>query len=208
MDEIGRRGESYADGLGQTGDDTGAEAMHDYIESLCDRRAMVRQHARISLVHLGHVAVPVLMQILVDAHSPECKRWEAAKALGEIRDPDAASALVHALEHDRSFGVRWLAADGLVTLGHRGLQPLLEALIERPDSGWLREGAHHVLRILAGRGLYDLIGDVIEALEEAEPTLTLPLAATASLKKLGKTSIRRMNDTGRRPSTIRGRVRV
>jgi HEAT repeat protein len=169
-----------------TTDDPELASVHDYMASLCDKRGLVRQHARKSLVHIGHAAVSQLVQGLIDRHSPECLRWEAAKALGEIGDPGAAAALVHALEYDRSFGVRWLAADGLVNLGHKGLEELLTALIERPDSAWLREGAHHVLRTLAEHGLYEQIGEILGTLDEAEATLALPLVAAASLKKLAK----------------------
>jgi hypothetical protein len=33
----------------------------------------------------------------------------------------------------------------LIALGYKGLEPLLNALTFRPDSLWLRLGAHHIL---------------------------------------------------------------
>jgi HEAT repeat protein len=183
MDGLGKSSDSDVHRRSEN-DDIEPASVHGYMASLCDKRALVRQHARKSLVQIGHVVVPELMQALIDRRSPECMRWEAAKALSEIGDPDAASALVLALEQDHSFGVRWLAADGLVNLGHKGLVQLLTALIEHPDSAWLREGAHHVLRTAAEHGLYEQIGEILDTLEEVEATLAVPLAATASLKKL------------------------
>jgi HEAT repeat protein len=73
--------------------------------------------------------------------------WEAAKALGEIRDPQAAPGLVDTLE-DRESAVRWLAAKGLIALARWVLIPLLEALESESDSIWMREGARHVIHSL------------------------------------------------------------
>jgi HEAT repeat protein len=103
-------------------------------------------------------------------------RWEAAKALGYLADPDGAPALVRALR-DEEFGVRWLAAEGLILLGRDGLEPLLRALMERPDSVWLRQGAHHVLRVLSRRGFREVLQPVLAALDGLEPWLQVPLAA-------------------------------
>jgi len=114
-------------------------------------------------------------------------RWEAAKALGQIGNPAAAEALVRTLE-DEMFDVRWLVAEALVTVGREALVPLLHALVERADSEWLREGAHHVFHDLA-RGKSDLSGvlqPVLAALEDIEPVLEVPLAAKEALNKLAR----------------------
>jgi HEAT repeat protein len=141
-----------------------------------------RTHARESLLKLGTPAVPALIQILT---APQDRlRWEAAKALSQIGDPTAASALVKALEDDNS-GVRWLAAEGLVILGRAGLVPLLEALRHHSDSVWLREGAHHVLRSLAREDLYaSIVTPVLAALEDIEPAIQLPLVTHTALRML------------------------
>lgn len=141
-----------------------------------------RTHARNSLVKIGTAAVPSLIQILTDPQ--DRLRWEAAKALSEIGDPMAASALVKALDDDNS-GVRWLAAEGLVILGRAGLGPLLEALRQHSDSVRLREGAHHVLRSLAREDLCtSIVKPVLAVLEDIEPAIQLPLAAHAALSML------------------------
>jgi HEAT repeat protein len=138
--------------------DADQSAIHALMALLCDRNTLRRQQARIALVDIGAPAVPYLIQALEDPESEECARWEAAKALSDIGDPAAAPALINALGQDERFGIRWLAAEGLIALERQGLTPLLEALIQRSDSAWLREGAHHVLRTLAGKGLYDFVG--------------------------------------------------
>jgi HEAT repeat protein len=152
------------------------------IEKLRSHDGLTRQRARKSLVAIGSRSVASLLKLLVDPRDQV--RWEAAKALSDIGDPMAASALVAALE-DESFGVRWLAADGLIALERDALPPLLEALKEDGGSLWLREGAHHVLRMLAAEhDLDDQVTLVLTALESIEPDTDVPLAAQKALQTL------------------------
>jgi hypothetical protein len=154
------------------------------IAGLADDDGLVRQRARESLVDMGEQAAAPLIEELADPNGQV--RWEAAKALSEIGDPAAAPALVNALE-DKKGDIRWLAAEGLIVLERRGLPPLLQALVERSGSEWLREGAHHVLHDLAGKkGLGDLVSPVLAALENVEPALEAPLAARAALDTLAQ----------------------
>jgi len=132
-------------------------------------------------VAIGKPAVMPLVKVLGDHRSHV--RWEAAKALGPIGDPAAAPALVNALE-DKDPDVRWLAAAGLIRLGCSGLHPLLTALLDRPDSGWLREGAHHVFHDLVGRVPFGLARSMLAALDQPEPETTVPQAAYEALKSL------------------------
>jgi HEAT repeat protein len=154
------------------------------IAALADDDGLVRQHARESLVNMREPSVAPLMEALTDPNDQV--RWEAAKALSKIGSPAAAPALVNALE-DKKGGIRWLAAEGLIVLERQGLPPLLQVLVERSGSQWLREGAHHVLHVLAGKkGLGDLVSPVLAALESIEPVLEVPLAARAALGKLAQ----------------------
>lgn len=151
-----------------------------------DRR--IRRQAREQLVAMGGVIIPVLLTALMDPSDQV--RWQAAKVLGEIGDPAAASGLVKALE-DEAFEVRWRAAEALATFGCDGLIPLLQALKQHSGSVYLREGAHHVLRALAAIStLKDLVTPVLAALETVEPVMTVPVAANAALNAL-KDSTRR-----------------
>jgi HEAT repeat protein len=155
------------------------------IAALADDDRVSRQRAREALVEMGGAAVPSLTKAL--AESNERVRWEAANALSEIGNPAAAPALVGALE-DNSFGVRWLAAEGLIALGYEGLRPLLQALVDHPESAWLRQGAHHVLRILAEEGLHDHVTSVLKALDNIEPAMAVIQPAKAALDELKQTS--------------------
>jgi HEAT repeat protein len=153
------------------------------VTDLGSKDGLVRVRARLSLVAIGAQAVGPLVKAL--ATKKQWIRWEAAKALGQIGSPAAAKALVRALE-DEMFDIRWLAAEGLVVMGREALVPLLHALVERSDSEWLREGAHHVLHDLArGRpDLRDILQPVLAALEDIEPSLEVPVAAEIALNKL------------------------
>jgi len=148
--------------------------------------SLARQRARESLVDIGKPAVAPLMEALESPESNFHLRWEAAKALSELEDPAAAPVLIKALEDDDNFSVRWLAAEGLIALGRDGLAPLLETLVQRSDSASLREGAHHVLRMLNEGSLHSQVAPVLAALEDIQPILEVPVAAHAALDALGE----------------------
>jgi HEAT repeat protein len=143
----------------------------------------VRVGARQSLVTMGKAAVPPLAEAL--GNKDDLMRWEAAKALGEIGAPEAALSLVKALE-DESFDVRWLAAIGLIGMNIKGLKPLLHALMEQGDSVFLRQGAHHVIHDLTKGELRRYLSTVLAALENVEPTMSVPQAAYHALEMLEK----------------------
>jgi HEAT repeat protein len=166
-------------GTAITGDDQGAIA-HLAME-LGHRSGAVRLHARQLLVTIGGPAVASLVALLADRN--HLIRWEAAKTLGEIADARAAPALVKTLE-DSDAEVRWLAAEGLVSMGRDGLPALLQAMVQHPSAFWLRSGARHVLRGLRDRGLGDLVEPVLEAQEGVEPGLQVPRAAIKVLDKM------------------------
>lgn len=143
------------------------------------------RRARQALVAIGEKAVEPLIDAL--AHRKGWVRWEAAKALGQIRGQAATDALVHALD-DRNFDVRWLAAEGLISRGREGMIPLLQALIARSDSAWLRDGAHHVFHDLSDECLKKHVRPVLAALEELDPAVEVPLAARTALEALERES--------------------
>ena len=106
--------------------------------------------------------------------------WE-----GESTIPVVVGHLIGALE-DPDGGIRWLAAEGLVAAGPRGLELLLQALIREPQSGWLREGARHVLHaIRRRRGQAVAHTEALErALEQPLPAIGIMVAASESLARL------------------------
>jgi HEAT repeat protein len=141
----------------------------------------VRVKARNELVATGKPALTSLVEALRDPN--HLVRWETAKALGEIGDPEAAPSLVEALE-DEEFEVRWRAAEALIRLNTKGLRPLLHALIRHADSPFLREGAHHALDELAKGELRAYLTSVLLALEGFEPAVLVPAAALCAIETM------------------------
>ncbi len=170
-------------------------SIETLIKTLSSHKDKPREGARHTLVAMGRAAVPSLIGALKSKNS--LTRWEAAKALSEIADPETAPVLVRALENEE-FDVRWLAAEGLIKMNIKGLKPLLEALEHRGDSALLRESAHHVFHDLAKGGLRKSLAPVLAAIEALEPGaevpwasghdlgVEVPLAASQALKMLEK----------------------
>ena len=168
----------------------------ELVSALASPDPTVRTKAREALVAIGKarkalvasrkLTVPSLIRLL--SHSKPHVRWEAAKALCDIADPIAAFALVNALD-DRNGDVRWLAAEGLAALRRESLQPLLAALIERAQSCWFCEGAHHVCHTLVSkRKLGPILRPVLTALGQSEPEVAVPPAAYDALSRLRELS--------------------
>jgi len=140
-----------------------------------------RIKARAALVDIGRPAVDALVSAMKDRN--QTMRWEAAKALGQIRDPKSIDALVMALR-DKLFDVRWLAAEALIGIGDKSVKPILQALIDYPESEELREGAHHVLHDLVTSRYRDDLKPIITALEDLTFTLDIPIRAKKTLKAI------------------------
>lgn len=145
-------------------------ALESSLEALRSKDGFVRKRAREALSSNGRRAVPPLVLMLKDP--VDDSRWEAAKALATIADARAVPGFVVALE-DRMFGVRWLAAEGLIAIGRDALVPLLEALMERSGSVWLRGGAHHVLHDLSRGDLERLLAPILAALDGMAPQVAV-----------------------------------
>lgn len=157
------------------------------IEALASPDGVQRHIARDRLVGQREAAVPALITAL---RSPDkTTRWEAAKALGEIRDARSATGLVRTLD-DSGSAVRWLAATALINLGRGALVPLLRGLEGNADSTWFRDGAHHVLHTLIRDGVADEAIPVLEALESLEPRVSAPVAAYHVLEELNAKAAR------------------
>ncbi len=182
----------------ESNDDVKCDAPpSNLIPFLSHENGWVRHYARECLVKIGEEAVPDLIDSL--SSKREDVRWESAKALGQIGDIRSARALAKAL-NDKNFGVRWLAAEGLIIMGRDAIAPLLRELIEHPDAIWLRQSAHHVLRDLSKRSDFELVAPVVEAIEGIEPALEVPITAEKLLDKLTRKRLRRRRQTVSRAS--------
>jgi len=162
--------------------DTGAQAISDLVRTFNTGNGRQRQAAREQLVEMGPVAVPALIQALGD--SQEQVRWEAAKALTELPDPQAADPLVARLND--SFGIRWLASEALINIGEPSFVPLVRALVATPDAPRLRDSAHHVLtKLKRAYPTNPHISAMLNALSGQAQTETVPWVGRRILQELG-----------------------
>lgn len=151
------------------------------IAYLGNEDGFVRQNSRNFLVKIGKASVPGLIQAL--SSSQAIQRWEAAEALNRIVDPSAIEALIKALD-DNIFDIRWVAASSLISIGNQTIKPLLQLLINRPESVHLREGIHRVLYALNRDSPNEVLRPVIKILETSEAPLRVPWEAEKALKLL------------------------
>ncbi len=155
------------------------KTIEKLIEDLSDPNGIIRQKARYELVKMGNPALDYLLELL--GARKHLARWEAVKAISEIGTADSIPILINALE-DEEFDVRWLAAEGLIDMGHAAVYPLLKAFISNKDSIYLKEGVHHVLKGLETREDYDDKYEIIKALETFTTPSTVELKVINMLK--------------------------
>ena len=140
-----------------------------------------RRQARLGLTGCGEAVLPRLIDGLLNGPFPV--RWELAKALGDMRLTASAGALVAALE-DEEPDVRWLAAVALAHIGRTGVVSVLTALIDRPESPYLRQGAHHVLAVYGETRHDATLSAVRDALGPLENDADAIPAAAEALRDL------------------------
>jgi HEAT repeat protein len=149
---------------------------------LTDPDSRKRAEAREQLLALGRAAVPAFLTALTDRNANA--RWQAAKALSRLHDPDTAPDLMDAMEDD-DFGVRWLAAEGLIAMGPACLETVLEGLTSCFDSVRMREGAR--LHALADSGYHDdTIEKLLHALQGFGTAAEVAWAAELAREKLSR----------------------
>lgn len=155
--------------------------IKNLIADLSSSDDSTRVNARRELLDTGKPAYTSLLEALKDRNC--LVRWEAVNILGGVGDPEVAPALVSALEGSE-FEVRWVAAEALIRLGTKGLKALFQALIERADSAFLREHAHHVLHKLAQGASKVFLTPVLIALESREPAVEVPPVALHAMETM------------------------
>ena len=153
------------------------------VDSLGSEDAEVRREARELLAARRGEALPHLITQL--ASPKEHNRWEAAKTLSVIKHPGSVEALVATLR-DRDEDVRWVAAEGLISIGESSLEPLLRELAFRYDSVEFRTGATHILHALSSVEHFEEIRPVLGALQKNILSYELPAAAFKAWVKFRK----------------------
>lgn len=150
------------------------EVIEALIRLLASDDATQRSNARGELVQMGTPAVGQLSAAL--KHEQSHVRWEAAKALGKIADPNAIPALLDALADD-DHDVRWVAGEALIAIGPGTLEPLLQKLLQPGRPEWFYDGAHHVVRELNKSASDDVLKPLLEAFHTTEVEVSIPVAA-------------------------------
>jgi HEAT repeat protein len=157
------------------------------ISQFRNKSGLMRKKARIALKLFGHKAVELLSELLVDKE--KIIRWEAVKTLLEIRDPHSGSLFLLAIK-DEEPDVRWVAAEGLISLGKSGVITILEGLISNIDSMNVRKGAHHVLKEFSKNNPSPELNKLLSTLTKADSELFSPMVALKFLRKLREESKR------------------
>ncbi len=121
--------------------------------------------------------------VLDDTSRSVLEREQAIYYLERHPEPQAIQRIVQALE-DPDFGVRWTAAVALARLGRRALRHILQALVEKPDSVWLRWGAHHALYYSADRWVRETTQRLQEAMRGLAADLSTEVVAAQLLQEL------------------------
>lgn len=170
------------------------DKIRGLVKALDDEDWRKRHEARERLVEIGKPAVPYLIEALT--HPKEYVRWEIAKALVTIKAPEAAPALANALM-DESYEIGWLAAEALIALGKIALPPILQVLIDNPESVNLKHGAHHVMHDLERKGLLNEESlQVMDELREIEIVEAFPMTVRKALDSLhAKDGVKRDTNT-------------
>lgn len=158
--------------------------LNDLIEGLGSEDGLKRKAARETLVLMGEPAAPELRALLSSTNKRI--RWEAVKTLAAIVDPASVDAFLEMLADDNS-DVRWLAGSGLINLGPRSVAPLLESLVQHPESMGRQQAAGRILRALSSDNevLANVIAPIVGVLERSDPGV-IAFNAAAALNELGK----------------------
>ncbi len=156
-----------------------SRSIEELINELANPNGIIRQKARYELVKMGNPALDYLLEL--QSSDKHLARWESVKAISEIGSMESIPILINTLD-DEEFDVRWLAAEGLIDIGHASVYPLLKAFITNKDSVHLKEGVHHVLKGLEMRGLYNDKYEIIKALETFTAPVKLELKVISMLK--------------------------
>lgn len=156
-------------------------SVDELVKTLSSPDAVVRRKGREQLVKFGEPAVAALVELL--KHPQQHVRWEACKTLEGIAHPAAAQSLVEVLA-DADKDVCWVAGAALIALKRDGVEPLLEALMDKDRVAGLQPGSHHVAHELVRSELGEVLAPLLAALSGPDVELTVPVVAEKILQDL------------------------
>jgi len=165
-----------------------ARAVELLINALGADQQRVRRQAETALVAIGSEAVDPLLSALSSPTSAS-RRQQAARILGQVKDPRAVEPLVSALS-DTDSDVRIEARDALVEIGAPAVEPLMRTL-RSPGAQAPRHGAALALgKIKDPRA----IAPLIEALKGSAPTAPYETEYARALGQLGAVTVEPLID--------------
>ena len=138
-DPVPAVGMQAAKALGRLGDPAAVPALLSALRGADEQLGSI---IFTSLVHLGHLAVPALLE--TSASSSAWMRWNSVRALSRIGDSRALPVLAKALS-DTEHSVAWMAAKGLVHYGKKSVGPVLQLLTTAGMTPWIVQTASFVL---------------------------------------------------------------
>ncbi len=115
--------------------------IKELVDKLCTDDGVKRKETREKLISKGAVVMAYVKDLYY--HPKHHCRWEAMKVMEEIADPAAIPLFLEALEDEES-DIRWIAAEGLIHTGKLTIQPLLNLLLNKSNSVFVLNGAHHI----------------------------------------------------------------
>ncbi len=149
----------------------------------------VHKAAADALSNIGPEAIPVLKEAAED--TDDHIRWHAAKALQQIHDEGVIPIFISLLD-DPNYGVRWLAIDGLSSLGEAVIPHILEVLAAGDTNLWFRQSALQVLSRVSGPGMRKILEELLDSLKHPESAGMVPLYARKALESIANMELPRV----------------
>jgi len=163
-------------------DDLTEKDVPSLVNKLSNPDAFIRTDARDALSCIGPPALPELLNAMANANTQ--LRWQIIKIFDCIQDPSTIPILMNHLKNE-SAEIRWAASNALINFRREVIPPLLDGLTHDFGSLWFRQSAHHILRVLSNNGLLTPAErQVYQALDDIEPSVSVPWAAVKALQAL------------------------
>jgi len=169
-----------AKALGRTGDPSAVQPLLDALQGADEQMG---SQIFSSLVKLGHVAVPALLER--SKSSSPWVRWQSIRTLGEIGDLRAVPVLVEAMR-DSDHAVAWMGAKQIAHFGIPSLEAVLKMLMSEDMTPWLVETASFVLRNQSYRHpkLRPYLEPVVQSMHDVAFRVGTPQAAHKALSQM------------------------
>jgi HEAT repeat protein len=144
-----------------------------------------RKSARQKLEKIGLNVLPEIHKLL--RTKDKQLRWEAAKVLETLGSSSSINTFISLLQ-DENSDIRWIASEGLIRVGRDSIVPLLQEAIEKGDSVFVLNGAHHVLKHLFTKEENKQFKELLHTLKSTNETaLVAPVKAMEALEFFRKT---------------------